>query len=66
MGQPTLAFSRAAPVDREAIFVDMDAKIASISLDAKRRRLQRDVGWQCYEFAFNLAILLHCSITGSH
>ncbi len=43
MGQPTLAFSRAAPVDREAIFVDMDAKIASISLDAKRRRLQRDV-----------------------
>ncbi len=43
MGQPTLAFSRAAPVDWEAIFVDMDAKIASISLDAKRRRLQRDV-----------------------
>ena len=42
-GGPTLAFSRAAPVDWEAIFVDMDAKIASISLDAKRRRLQRDV-----------------------
>ena len=40
---PTLAFSRAAVVDRECLEHMIAPEIAAILLDAQRRRLERDV-----------------------
>ena len=42
--RPTLAFSRAAGLGREHVQHMVAHEIAAISLDAKRRRLERDVG----------------------
>ena len=41
--RPTLAFSRAAVVDRECLEHMIAHKIGPISLDAQRRRLERNV-----------------------